>query len=99
MADVAIDTYVSESAGEGSGSEAYASTLTIEVDSVTTSDVARHLDRKPQSLSPARDALLKKGLISIRRARPDRVHRVGLREVAARPGLIADVDDDRGTRA
>jgi hypothetical protein len=25
--------------------------------------VAAHLDRKPQSLSPARDALLKKGLI------------------------------------
>jgi hypothetical protein len=30
---------------------------------VTTADVARHLGRKPQSLSPARDALLKKGLI------------------------------------
>ncbi len=34
-----------------------------EVESVTTADVAAHLDRKPQSLSPARDALLKKGLI------------------------------------
>ena len=32
-------------------------------ESVATSDVATHLDRKPQSLSPARDALLKKGLI------------------------------------
>ena len=28
-----------------------------------TADVAAHLGRKPQSLSPARDALLKKGLI------------------------------------
>ncbi len=33
------------------------------VESVATSDVAAHLGRKPQSLSPARDALLKKGLI------------------------------------
>jgi hypothetical protein len=30
---------------------------------VTTSDVARALDRKPQSLSPARDGLIKKGLV------------------------------------
>ncbi len=34
-----------------------------EAESVTTADVAAYLDRKPQSLSPARDALLKKGLI------------------------------------
>ena len=34
-----------------------------EPDSVPTAAVAAHLDRKPQSLSPARDALLKKGLI------------------------------------
>ncbi|NYJ73113.1 AAA family ATPase [Allobranchiibius huperziae] len=34
-----------------------------EVESVTTAAVADVLDRKPQSLSPARDALLKKGLI------------------------------------
>ncbi len=34
-----------------------------EPDSVATADVAAHLGRKPQSLSPARDALLKKGLI------------------------------------
>jgi hypothetical protein len=34
-----------------------------EADSVATAAVASHLDRKPQSLSPARDALLKKGLI------------------------------------
>lgn len=33
------------------------------VESVPTADVAGHLERKPQSLSPARDALLKKGLI------------------------------------
>jgi len=33
------------------------------VGSVATSDVAGVLDRKPQALSPARDALLKKGLI------------------------------------
>lgn len=34
-----------------------------EVESVATADVAAYLQRKPQSLSPARDALLKKGLI------------------------------------
>ncbi|MGG5260157.1 ATP-binding protein [Phycicoccus avicenniae] len=34
-----------------------------EVESVATAEVAAHLGRKPQSLSPARDALLKKGLI------------------------------------
>ena len=34
-----------------------------EIESVPTSDVAKLLGRKPQSLSPARDALLKKGLI------------------------------------
>lgn len=34
-----------------------------EVGSVATADIAAHLGRKPQSLSPARDALLKKGLI------------------------------------
>ena len=34
-----------------------------EADAVPTADVAAHLSRKPQSLSPARDALLKKGLI------------------------------------
>ncbi|WP_106850199.1 ATP-binding protein [Blastococcus sp. Marseille-P5729] len=35
----------------------------VDLESVATADVAAHLDRKPQSLSPARDALLKKGLI------------------------------------
>jgi hypothetical protein len=34
-----------------------------ESEAVPTADVAAHLGRKPQSLSPARDALLKKGLI------------------------------------
>lgn len=34
-----------------------------EAESVPTAALARHLDRTPQSLSPARDALLKKGLI------------------------------------
>ena len=34
-----------------------------ESESVATADVAAHLERKPQSLSPARDGLLKKGLI------------------------------------
>ncbi|WP_446666419.1 AAA family ATPase [Flexivirga sp. B27] len=34
-----------------------------DVESVPTSEVAKVLGRKPQSLSPARDALLKKGLI------------------------------------
>ena len=42
---------------------AYGSSLTIEADTVSTADVANWLDRKAQSLSPARDALLKKGLI------------------------------------
>jgi hypothetical protein len=30
---------------------------------VTTSDIARSLERRPQSLSPARDGLIKKGLV------------------------------------
>jgi hypothetical protein len=34
-----------------------------DVGSVATADVAATLGKKPQSLSPARDALLKKGLI------------------------------------
>ncbi|GAW51067.1 MULTISPECIES: ATP-binding protein [unclassified Nocardioides] len=37
---------------------------TGEVDGpISTADVAKHLDRKPQSLSPARDGLIKKGLV------------------------------------
>ncbi len=53
MAEAAV---VDES--EGSGDSAVG-----DVESVATAAVATHLDRKPQSLSPARDALLKKGLI------------------------------------
>lgn len=34
-----------------------------EAGSVASADVATHLDRKPQSLSPARDSLIKKGLV------------------------------------
>ncbi|MFC6343760.1 ATP-binding protein, partial [Nocardioides hankookensis] len=30
---------------------------------IPTADVAAHLARKPQSLSPARDGLIKKGLV------------------------------------
>ena len=30
---------------------------------IATADVAPHLARKPQSLSPARDGLIKKGLV------------------------------------
>ncbi|MBK6887866.1 MAG: AAA family ATPase [Tetrasphaera sp.] len=35
----------------------------VELDAVATADVAKTLGKQPQSLSPARDALLKKGLI------------------------------------
>lgn len=52
MADVAVAAADSD----GSGADG-------EVDAVPTSAVAKLLDRTPQSLSPARDALLKKGLI------------------------------------
>jgi hypothetical protein len=51
MAEAAVAE--SETGDPGSG----------EAESVATAAVATHLDRKPQSLSPARDALLKKGLI------------------------------------
>ena len=40
-----------------------AASMDPEVDAVATADVASALAKKPQSLSPARDALLKKGLI------------------------------------
>ena len=39
------------------------STMDIEGEAVSTADVARALQRRPASLSPARDALIKKGLI------------------------------------
>ena len=37
--------------------------LSSEDGPVSTADLARHLGRKPQSLSPARDGLIKKGLV------------------------------------
>lgn len=43
--------------------EVASAALDGDVEAVATSQVAAHLGRKPQSLSPARDALLKKGLI------------------------------------
>jgi len=39
------------------------STVDSEGEAVPTAEVARTLERKPASLSPARDALIKKGLI------------------------------------
>jgi hypothetical protein len=45
------------------GSAAYSPKLSIELDSVPTSAVASVLGKKPQSLSPARDSLMKKGLV------------------------------------
>jgi hypothetical protein len=51
MADVAVDMAAS---GQG---------RIDDIGSVATADVAIQLAKKPQSLSPARDALLKKGLI------------------------------------
>ncbi len=55
MADVAVK--IAEN-GAMNGGEAL-----DEIESVPTADVAAVLGKKPQSLSPARDALLKKGLI------------------------------------
>src|SRR5699024_8961877 len=51
MADVAADT-------AAKGDEEL-----DDIESVATAEVAKLLGKKPQSLSPARDALLKKGLI------------------------------------
>lgn len=53
MADVAAEA--AQAAGPSTDSD--------EVEAVSTADVAGFLGRKPQSLSPARDALLKKGLV------------------------------------
>jgi len=55
MADAAVAETRAAEDGTGPGLD--------EIESVPTSAVASILDRKPQSLSPARDALLKKGLI------------------------------------
>ena len=54
MADVAADAAATDPGGVPSLET---------VESVPTADVAAHLGKKPQSLSPARDALLKKGLV------------------------------------
>ena len=62
MADAASDEGVGE-AGEGRSDNDGEDTAYRDAESVATSAVATLLDRKPQSLSPARDALLKKGLI------------------------------------
>ena len=69
MADAAL---VNAPAGEGdteggdaaiADETAYVRDGVTERDAVPTSAVAEVLGRKPQSLSPARDALIKKGLI------------------------------------
>ena len=62
MADAASDEGVGE-AGEERSDSVGEDTAHRDAESVATSAVATRLDRKPQSLSPARDALLKKGLI------------------------------------
>ncbi len=62
MADAASDEGVGE-AGEGRSDSDGEDTAYRDAESVATSAVATLLGRKPQSLSPARDALLKKGLI------------------------------------
>ncbi len=45
------------------------------------------LGKQPQSLSPARDALLKKGLDLLHRTWPRRLHRPALRPLSARPPM------------
>ena len=55
------DAAAAEASDEGSAAAGPEGARDLE--SVATSRVAALLDRKPQSLSPARDALLKKGLI------------------------------------
>jgi len=62
MADAAHDGDVPPTGGE-LGHEGDDPAYGPEAESVATSAVATLLERKPQSLSPARDALLKKGLI------------------------------------
>jgi hypothetical protein len=54
MADLAAPADPSTAAGQREGQRDGA---------VTTADIARALGRKPQSLSPARDGLIKKGLV------------------------------------
>ncbi len=52
-----------DSGHDGLGASSAAYGIVNEMDAVATSAVADILRRKPQSLSPARDALIKKGLI------------------------------------
>ena len=67
MADAALiqssGTQPDESGHDGLGASSAAYGIVNEMDAVATSAVADILRRKPQSLSPARDALIKKGLI------------------------------------
>jgi hypothetical protein len=69
MADAAlVNSPVQEGDSEGEGAAegdvaAYVRDGVTEREAVPTSAVADVLGRKPQSLSPARDALIKKGLI------------------------------------
>jgi hypothetical protein len=69
MAEAAlVDPPAAEAGPDGDGSAggdatAYVRDGVTEREAVPTSAVADVLGRKPQSLSPARDALIKKGLI------------------------------------
>ena len=58
---------------------------------VATSEVAVSLGRKPASLSPARDSLIKKGLVYSAERGPDRLHRAALRPLPAQPPGLAVV--------
>ncbi|MGB7448706.1 MAG: ATP-binding protein [Ornithinimicrobium sp.] len=62
MADLGAQT-ADTGAAEQLATSAGAADGPMDGESVTTADVAAHLERTPQSLSPARDSLLKKGLI------------------------------------
>jgi len=55
---------------------------------VPTSSVADELGRKPSSLSPSRDGLIKKGLIYSSERGPDRVHRPPLRQISQVPACL-----------
>ena len=56
---------------------------------VATSEVAVSLGRKPASLSPARDSLIKKGLVYSAERGLDRVHRPALRPLPPAPPRLA----------
>ena len=64
MAEAAVTVAEQEVAAQADAAESPDPlTRAEEVEAVPTSVVAEVLGRKPQSLSPARDALMKKGLI------------------------------------